>query len=67
MADDKPPIRETTNRNEQRRNPRFPNSSIWSEEQRRQHREERDATIEEAGLVTDRMLDENGEPLPPGE
>ncbi len=58
MADDKPTIRETTNRNEQRRNPRFPNSTIWSEEQRRQHREERDATIEDAGLVTDRVLEE---------
>ena len=59
MADDKSPIRETTNRNEQRRNPRFPNSTIWSEDERREHREQRDATIEDAGLVTDRMIDES--------
>lgn len=57
MADDKPDLRETTGRDEQRRNPRFPNSTIWSEEQRRKHRSERDATIEGAGLVTDRLLD----------
>lgn len=62
MADDKPTIRETTNRNEQRRNPRFPNSTIWSEEQRRQHREQRDATIEDAGLVTDRLLEDGTDP-----
>ena len=59
MADDKPNLKETTNQDEQRRNPRFPNSSIWSDEQRRQHREERDATIEDAGLVTDRLLEED--------
>jgi hypothetical protein len=58
MADDKPTLRETTNRSEQRRNPRFPNSTIWSEEQRRQHREERDSVIEDAGLVTDRVLED---------
>lgn len=56
MADDNPVFRETTNRNEQRRNPRFPNSSVWTEAQRRDHREERDSTIEGAGLVTDRMI-----------
>ncbi|MEE4297871.1 MAG: hypothetical protein V2J24_00390 [Pseudomonadales bacterium] len=56
MADDKPDLRETTGRDEQRRNPRFPNSTVWSEEQRRKHRDERDATIEDAGLVTDRRL-----------
>lgn len=61
MADDKHVFRETTNRAEQRRNPRFPNSTIWSEDERRQHREERDATIEDAGLVTDRMMDEDDE------
>jgi len=58
MADDNPVYRETTNRNEQRRNPRFPNSSVWTEDQRREHREERDSTIEDAGLVTDRMIEE---------
>ena len=58
MADDNPVYRETTNRNEQRRNPHFPNSSVWTEDQRREHREERDSTIEDAGLVTDRMIEE---------
>jgi hypothetical protein len=61
MSDDKNAVRETTNRSEQRRNPRFPNSSIWSDDERRQHREERDATIEDAGLVTDRMIDDEEE------
>lgn len=61
MADDKPTVRETTNRNEQRRNPRFPNSSIWSENERREHREQRDATIEDAGLVTDRLIEDDPE------
>ena len=60
MADDQPVFKETTNRNEQRRNPRFPGSAVWSEEQRREHREQRDSLIEDAGLVTDRVI-ESGE------
>lgn len=49
--------RETTGRGELRRNPRFPNSRIWSEEERERHRDERDQTIEQAGLLTDRLLE----------
>lgn len=60
------PVRETTKPGEKRRNPRFPNSSIWSEERRLEHREERDSALEGAGLVTDRMLGPDGEP-PAGE
>lgn len=59
------PIRETTKRGEKRLNSRFPKSSIWSEEQRRLHREERDSVLEEVGLVTDRMLGPEGEPIAP--
>jgi len=62
MADDQPVFKETTNRNEQRRNPRFPGSAVWSEEQRREHREQRDSTIEDAGLVTDRMIEAGEDP-----
>lgn len=57
MPDDKSRLRETTDHDGQRRNPRFPKSSVWSEDQRRAHRRERDATIADAGLVTDRDLD----------
>lgn len=60
------PVRETTKRGEQRRNPRYPNSSIWSDERRREHRDERDSVLEKAGLVTDRMLGPDGEPMDPG-
>lgn len=59
MADDKPTLRETTHGDEQRRNPRFPNSTIWSEEEREKHRDQRDTTIEDAGLVTDRVLEDD--------
>jgi hypothetical protein len=48
--------RETTNADERRRNPRFPNSSLWSDDRREAHRDERDRTLEEVGLVTDRTL-----------
>lgn len=57
MADDNPVYRETTNRNQQRRNPRFPNASVWTDAKRQEHRDDRDSTIEGAGLVTDRMID----------
>jgi hypothetical protein len=59
MGDDTKRIRETSTGDGKRRNPRFPRSSVWSEEQRRQHREERDRALEDAGLVTDRMLDDD--------
>ena len=59
MAESKQVFKETTNRNEQRRNPRFPSSSVWTEDDRRRHREERDALIEDAGLVTDRESSED--------
>lgn len=49
--------RETSTGDGQRRNPRFPRSKVWSDEQRAEHREQRDSTLEDAGLVTDRMLD----------
>lgn len=50
--------RETTNAGELRRNPRFPKSRVWTDEERERHRIERDATIEQAGLVTDRLLED---------
>jgi len=56
MADETKRIRETTKPGEKRRNPRFPGSTIWTEEERRQHREERDRVLEELGLVTDRLI-----------
>lgn len=59
------PVRETTRRDEQRRNPRYPNSTIWSDDRRREHRDERDSVLEKAGLVTDRMLGPDGEPKGP--
>jgi len=51
--------RETTNLGEMRRNPRFPRSRVWTDEERERHRIERDKTIEEAGLVTDRLLEDD--------
>lgn len=63
MADSDKRIRETTNKGKKRRNARFPNSSVWSEDRRLQHRDERDSVIEEVGLATDRSLnDRDGEP-----
>lgn len=61
MAERDDTIKETTNAGEQRRNPRFPNSTVWSEEDRRRHREERDSVLEDAGLVTDRMIEDGTE------
>lgn len=60
MASESKRPRETTNAGELRRNPRFPKSRVWTDEERERHRIERDATIEQAGLVTDRLL-EDGE------
>ncbi|HSG89058.1 MAG TPA: hypothetical protein VLA56_07595 [Pseudomonadales bacterium] len=57
MADSDKRLKETTNSGEQRRNPRFPNSRVWSEDQRRQHRDERDALLADAGLIIDRDLE----------
>ncbi|MCC5887639.1 MAG: hypothetical protein JJT88_14490 [Gammaproteobacteria bacterium] len=51
--------RETTSTGEMRRNPRFPKSRVWTDEERERHRTERDATIEQAGLVTDRLLEDD--------
>lgn len=48
--------RVTSSRDDNRRNPRYPKSRVWTEEERERHREERDATIEKAGLLTDRQL-----------
>lgn len=62
MSDQTKRFRETTKRGEKRRNPRFPGSTIWAEEQRRQHREERDRVLEELGLVTDRLLEDGSTP-----
>lgn len=62
MADETKRIRETTQPGDKRRNPRFPGSTIWTEEQRRQHREERDQVLEELGLVTDRLLEDGATP-----
>ena len=62
MADETKRIRETTKRGEKRGNPRFPGSTIWTEEQRRQHREQRDQVLEEVGLVTDRLLEDGATP-----
>lgn len=62
MADGTKRIRETTRPGEKRRNPRFPGSTIWTGEQRRQHREERDRVLEELGLVTDRLLEADATP-----
>lgn len=56
MSRDAQRPRETTNAGERRRNPRFPKSSLWSDARRDAHREERDRTLEEVGLVTDRKL-----------
>ncbi len=52
--------RETSNPGlgDMRRNARFPNSRVWTDEERERHRVERDVTIERAGLVTDRLLDD---------
>lgn len=38
---------------EQRLNPRYPRSTIWDEKRRREHRRQRDRTIEDAGLEPD--------------
>ena len=62
MADETKRIREITKTGEKRRNPRFPGSTIWTEEQRRQHRKERDQVLEELGLVTDRLLEDGAVP-----
>lgn len=57
MAPESKRPRETSLGSESRRNPRFPKSRIWTDEERERHRIERDATIEQAGLLTDRLLD----------
>jgi len=59
MAPESKRPRETTNLGELRRNPRFPKSKVWTDEERERHRIERDATIEQAGLVTDRLLEDD--------
>lgn len=51
--------RETSHASEARRNPRFPKSRVWTDEERERHRIERDATIEQAGLLTDRLLEKD--------
>ena len=48
--------RETVGAGEMRRNARFPKSRVWTDEERERHRAERDAALERAGLVTDRLL-----------
>ncbi len=52
--------RESTARDDRRRNPRYSNSRVWSDSERLDHRDERDRTIEDAGLVSERQLG-NGE------
>ena len=56
MSRDAERPRETTNAGERRRNPRFPRATLWSDERREAHRDERDRTLEQLGLVTDRRL-----------
>lgn len=48
--------RMTTKKNEKRLNTRYPKSGVWSEGERESHRDTRDATLEKAGLVTDRSI-----------
>ncbi len=59
MTKDHSRPRETTNKDEQRRNARFPKSRVWSDDERQRHRKQRDAAIEKAGLVTDRQLEDD--------
>jgi hypothetical protein len=50
------------NLEDKRRSPRYPRSKIWSEETRERHRHRRDQAIEDAGLVTDRMIEKGKAP-----
>lgn len=59
MASESKRPRETTNAGELRRNPRFPRSRVWTDEERELHRVDRDTTIEQAGLLTDRLLEDD--------
>ncbi len=55
--------RMTTKKNEQRLNTRYSKSGVWTEGEREEHRETRDANLEQAGLITDRRLgNADGEP-----
>lgn len=53
------PPQETTGKDpkEKRRTPRYPGNRVWSDATREQHRVSRDQAIEDAGLVTDRMIE----------
>ena len=42
---------------EKRRSPRYPSDRAWSNGTRERHRKGRDQAIEDAGLVTDRMVE----------
>lgn len=59
MASESKRPREKSIPGEMRRNTRFPKSRVWTEEERERHRSERDAAIEQAGLLTDRLLDDD--------
>ncbi|TVS09715.1 MAG: hypothetical protein EA417_19915 [Gammaproteobacteria bacterium] len=59
MTKDHSRPRETTNKDKQRRNARFPKSRVWSDAERQRHRKLRDAALEKAGLVTDRLLEDD--------
>ena len=47
---------------EKRRSPRYPSNRVWSNATRERHRDGRDQAIEDAGLVTDRMIKKGQKP-----
>jgi hypothetical protein len=56
-ADPQDPVRETTGRGELRRSPRYPQSGVWTEAERRRHRAQRDAIQRDAGLDPPSRID----------
>ena len=56
--------KETTGKapEDKRRSPRYPRNRVWSNATRERHRDERDQAIEDAGLVTDRMVEKGQKP-----
>ena len=56
--------RETTGNapKDKRRSPRYPRNRVWSNTTRERHRDGRDQAIEDAGLVTDRMVKKGAKP-----
>lgn len=47
---------------DKRRSPRYPANRVWSNATRERHRDGRDQAIEDAGLVTDRMIKRGQKP-----